>query len=144
MLENHAKELGVKFKLEESLVSYDREYIFTNKRKINYDRLIFACGLCSYPKLGSDGSIINILKAHNYQIKNPKPGLCPIKCFEDNSPINGLRHYAEVTLNSGTFKYKEQGEVLFKKDGLSGIVIFNISSIIVRNNLINPDRKSVV
>ena len=33
--------------------------------------------------------------------------------------------------------HQEQGEVLFKDNGLSGIVIFNISSLIARKNLKN-------
>ena len=33
--------------------------------------------------------------------------------------------------------HQEQGEVLFKDNGLSGIVIFNISSLIARKNLQN-------
>ena len=100
--------------------------------------LILATGGKSYQKLGSDGSVFDILKKHNYDICDLKPGLCPIICKEKTKDISGQRIKSIVTLKSNNDTiHKEQGEVLFKDNGLSGIVIFNISSLIARKNLQN-------
>lgn len=135
ILENHAKELGVVFCLEEDVIDYNQKEIITNRSHYSYDKLVFACGLCSAPKLGSDGHLVDVFKKHNYKISEIIPGLCPIKCRENNSLISGLRHDANVTLYSKNYQYSETGEVLFKNDGLSGIVIFNIASLIARRKL---------
>lgn len=48
--------------------------------------------------------------------------------------LDGLRQKAKVSLYEGTKEvFSEDGEVQFKKDGLSGIVIMNASSIIARS-----------
>ena len=101
-----------------------------------FDRIVFATGGCSSPKLGSDGSLIGTLKKHGYKIADMQPGLCPIKVKEKGlKAISGIRHHASVSLWAGGNApvYIEEGEVLFKDDGLSGIVIFNVESQYVRH-----------
>ncbi len=135
-------ELGVDFAFEENIIDYKIEgnkiRIITNKQTFTSDKLVFATGGKSYQKLGSDGSVFDILKKHNYDICDLKPGLCPIICKEKTKDISGQRIKSIVTLKSNNDTiHKEQGEVLFKDNGLSGIVIFNISSLIARKNLQN-------
>ena len=99
-----------------------------------YDRLVFATGGMSSPKLGSDGSIISILKKHRYMINEFIPALCPIKTIQKTKVLDGTRVKAIVTLFSDNKEtFKEEGEVLFKEHGLSGIVIFNASRVIANN-----------
>ena len=104
---------------------------------IRYDRLIFATGACSGKNFGTDGSIYNLLKKHNYEVSNLVPGLCPIKVKEDVNAISGIRVKGEVTAFFDDSSYSEKGEILFKDDGLSGIVIFNVSSIAFLTSLDN-------
>ena len=101
-----------------------------------FDKIIFATGGASMPKLGSDGTIFSLLKRHGYPIVEPLPGLAPIqvKHPETLKGLNGYRHEANVHLLSreGKLLYEERGEVLYKEDGLSGIVIFNVESAYCR------------
>lgn len=65
------------------------------------------------------------------------PCLCPLKVKENGfKPLDGVRAKCVMTLQKvGRNIYQEEGEVLFKKDGLSGICIFNASSYIDPSNI---------
>ena len=128
----------VKIDLEEDFVDYevvkDGVKVKTNKSTYNADKLIIATGGKSTKGLGNDGSIYAILKKHGYEIAPLRPGLVPIKTKENTKLVDGLRAKANVSLlENGKKVFNEDGEVLFKKDGLSGIVIFNAS-----NHIKNP------
>ena len=59
------------------------------------------------------------------------PSLCPIKTKENTKMVEGLRHKVNVKLyQSNKLIHEEDGELLFKKDGLSGMVIFNMTHYI--------------
>ena len=134
---NSAKNLGISIKTEEKLVDYslkDKIEVITNKGKYLADKLYFAGGLKSSPKLGSDGSVLDILINHNYKMKNPQPGLSPLYTKEKTKLVDGIRVKAVVSLfENNKLIHKEDGEVLFKEHGLSGIVIFNTMSLISRS-----------
>ena len=99
-----------------------------------YDKIIFATGGISGNNKNS-AEIIGILKKHNYVINTFRPGLAPIKTKEKTALVNGKRVKCDISLlKNNKLIYKEHGEVLFKKDGLSGISIFNCSSLINRSN----------
>ena len=99
-----------------------------------YDKIIFATGGISGNNKNS-AEIIGILKKHNYVITPFRPGLAPIKTKEKTALVNGKRVKCDISLlKNNKLIYKEHGEVLFKKDGLSGISIFNCSSLINRSN----------
>ena len=123
-------------------ISDDFVTITMSNRKIyKFDKVIFATGGKSKEVLGSDGSIFKILKTHNYTIKDLKVGLAPIKVSENVKGIENerLKCIASLYLDKD-LAYQEDGEVLIKKDGLSGISIFNISSIIARNKTAKKTR----
>jgi predicted Rossmann fold flavoprotein len=71
------RHLGIKINVEESLIDYKSKQngynVTTNKTKYDVDRLIFATGGKSTPKLGSTGDIISILERHNYQFETMMP-----------------------------------------------------------------------
>ena len=99
-----------------------------------YDKIVFATGGISGNNENS-AEIIGILKKHNYLINSFKPGLAPIKTKEKTALVNGKRVKCDISLlKNNKLIYKEHGEVLFKKDGLSGISIFNCSSLINRSS----------
>ncbi len=61
------------------------------------------------------------------------PSLVALKC-DDVKDLNGVRlANAKVSVEVGDISYSEVGEVLYKDAGLSGIVIFNISSLFARS-----------
>ena len=99
-----------------------------------YDKIVFATGGISGNNKNS-AEIIGILKKHNYVINTFRPGLAPIKTKEKTALVNGKRVKCDISLlKNNKLIYKEHGEVLFKKDGLSGISIFNCSSLINRSS----------
>lgn len=54
---------------------------------------------------------------------------------EKNKGLNGVKvRNAKVTLNIGGKEKTDVGELLFKDDALSGIVIFNLSTLMAREN----------
>ncbi|MFA6755733.1 MAG: aminoacetone oxidase family FAD-binding enzyme [Bacilli bacterium] len=103
-------------------------------KKMKFDKLIICSGGKSHSILGSDGKVFDILKKHKYKITKLNPGLVPIKVKEKVNAIENERLKAKITLYIDKHNaYEEEGEVLIKKDGLSGICIFNASSIIARD-----------
>lgn len=131
------EKLGIKVNTDEEFVDYSvKNQITVKTNKANYicDKLFITGAGKSSPKLGSDGSVFEILKKHGYSFIDLKPGLCPIYTKEKTRVLEGTRVKANVTLYKDRRPvHKESGEVLFKSQGLSGIAIFNISSIIARD-----------
>lgn len=131
---------GVKVLLNEKFKDYsifgNKVIVNSNKQKFLVDKIVFAVGGKSNSKLGSDGNLINLFKEHKYKLNELLPGLAPFKVKENVSQIENEKVKVLVFLFSGNEEiYKESGEVLFKKDGLSGIVSFNVNSIILRKKL---------
>lgn len=115
-------------------ISNNKINVEFNNSKKTYDKIVFATGGVSGNNKNSY-EIIGILKKHNYVIIPFKPGLVPIKTKENTASINGKRLKCKVSLFKNNLKiYEENGEILFKKDGLSGIAIFNCSSLINRSD----------
>ena len=124
------------FALEEKFLDYEESKDFitikTDKKTIEVNKLIFATGGMSSPSLGSDGSIFKILERHDVKINELHAGLSPIRVRNNFNEIENERLKVKMKLESKEFKYEESGEVIFKKNYISGIVAFNIYSIIKR------------
>jgi predicted Rossmann fold flavoprotein len=134
---------GVHFILGRALKGYDKKdggfavkFADGESYPTLFDRVVIAVGGVSSPNLGSDGSFYPCLREHGYHLLSPEPGLAPLKLFSSSSlkPLAGYRHEAKVTLLDATGKslYEEEGEILYKDDGISGIVIFNVESVYCR------------
>ena len=95
------------------------------------DFVVFAAGGKTYYK---DNNAYMIASMFSHRVTMLRPTLLPIKVLENLSSIENLRSKvkAKLLLNNEVV-YEDEGEVLFKKDGLSGIVIFQLSSMIARN-----------
>lgn len=136
LLEKIVRDLGVNFIMGETILNYEcgtDVKVNSKKKEFHFDKLIIATGGKSQPKLGSDGSMLAILGQKGYEIMPARPGLCPIYTEEKTAVMKGLRHEAKVTVYQGQKPiHVETGEVQFKKNGLSGIVIFNCASKIAR------------
>ena len=83
------------------------------------------------PEKSSDFRAIEGL---GHSITPLKPALCPIKTKEDFSDVQGLRCKVSAKAYNGEDFYEDKGELLFKEDGISGIIVFQISSIFARSN----------
>lgn len=115
------------------------DVLLDHDTKRHVDFLAISTGGKSSPKLGSDGSFFSVLAKHGYQVANPVPALSPIKTKEVGLGIlKGVRHRSLVSIVfKGRSVYQEEGEILFKEDGLSGIVAFNASSFLTWKGLWN-------
>lgn len=98
---------------------------------INADSVIIAAGGCATPSLGSDGSGYTLAQKLGHSTTALYPALAPIRTDINNvKALKGLRTYAKATLLSNGKPLAEQsGEVQFADGALSGICIFNISSL---------------
>ena len=160
MLNKRLEELKINVCLNENVLDYqikdNKCHLKTDKDPHVFDKLVFSCGGKAYPQLGTDGSLFDMLRQHGYMIETLSPSLSPIKVKENTKKISGQRVKCLVSL---LYKdkpyYSEEGEVLFKDDGLSGIVILNMSQTINRlsdkkdvkiildlapNQKVNPDQ----
>ena len=124
-----AHHLGAKiiYKKVEKIEKKEKFIIFDTK----YDYVALACGSVAHNGVDS----YNLAKMLGHNVTKLSSSLCPI--YSSDSLLNGLdgiRVKAKVYLN----EFIEYGEIQFKKDALSGIVIFNLVSYLNKNNISNP------
>ena len=117
-------------------------------------KVIVACGLLAAPKLGSDGSMIPVLKELGHRFVSIVPALCGFYASGmDFKKVSGVRCEAELTLEIDTNHaktsntdgknaenrtitsdvdsknvQKERGELQLTDYGVSGIPVFQLSS----------------
>ena len=149
----HLNRLGVNVKTNyevNKVVEKNGRYLVYNKNQRNYclecDYLVFACGGASAPVLGSNGSGYGLLKPFKVKVTDIYPGLVGIKSdITTLKVLNGLRFKCNVSVYEKKTKscvWIEYGEVQFKGDGISGIVVMESSTFMARhlgNYVINLD-----
>ena len=118
----------VKLFLEQTVIDIEKQ---NQNFIIKTDKDIFTCKklvICS-----GGNSIINSLQKLNVKIKDFKPSLVSLKSKQING-LNGVKvsNVLVSAKNSLGQTKSEIGEVLFKDGGLSGIVIFNLSTLFAR------------
>lgn len=108
--------------------------IQTDKGSFKSKRLIIACGLTASPKLGSDGSLFRLIEALGHHIQKPLPALCGFSCDGLNfKKITGVRCDATVaSVIDGQMTEQNTGELQLADYGISGIPVFQISSLMSR------------
>ena len=95
-----------------------------------FDAVVFASGNQTNLKLLDNFAI---------QYKNFSPSLCSLNASVNKS-LSGIRvSNVGVSCKICDDKFYEIGEVLFKENALSGIVVFNLSSFMSRNNKYDND-----
>ncbi len=107
-----------------------------NNQSIKADYVVLAVGGKAAKVLGSNGSGYELLKAHHIDITKTKPGLVGLKSLKnDLKSLDGIRTKAKVIIKDQkeNLLWEELGEVLFKNDGLSGIVSMQASTFINRH-----------
>ena len=89
------------------------------------DRLIIACGGCSVPTTGSDGSIFPLLEKLGLEIITPKPALVPLTVQEyPYSQLSGISFKNAIVSVDG---HKNVDDVLLTHSNFSGPGILNLS-----------------
>lgn len=125
-------ELGIKFVMEK-VVTVAPHAVMTFMDTYYADIIIIATGGKASEFLGSDGSMFRTIMGLGHNVTELRPALCPIKTKEDFSDVQGLRCKVSARAYNGEDFYEDKGELLFKEDGISGIIVFQISSIFARN-----------
>lgn len=112
----------------------DKFYIRSTNETIVADKLIIATGGAAAPKTGSDGAGYSFAKEFGHTIIKPLPALVQLKAtLPFAKEVSGVRTDVNLTLYEDTEKIKEEsGELQMTDYGLSGICIFNLSSLISR------------
>jgi len=127
---------GVKFVLGKSCDAvYKRDNCYAvmlgGRENMVADNVIIAVG----GKAQTSSYNLDKLVEHRVLIEF-NPSLVPVKVYPQPKAISGLRVKGDVTLyKNGEVLHKESGEVLFKDNALSGIVIMNMSAFIARDYL---------
>lgn len=143
LLLERAEKLGVKIHLNMEFDHYEinggRVNIsFSDGKSFIVDRLVFASGSKASCKEMSADKVLDELKRHGYDIVPLQSGLAPIVVKENVKSLFGQRVKCHVSAyHKDELIYEDDGEVLFKKDGLSGIVIFSLASTLARKNIKN-------
>ncbi len=122
--------------LVQQVIPHPKGYqIKTSNQDIDVDMVIFATGGKSASYLGSNGEGYTLMQKLGVKVTALYPGLVGLKTRkEDVKGLNGLRQKAEVKIyqKNGLCIFQEKGEIQFKEDGVSGIVMMNASRIIQR------------
>lgn len=107
------------------------EITYNDNQKINCKTVVFACGGNACQSLVQNLGIV---------FKPFSKSLVSLKT-DSNKTLMGVRvDNVRVSTQTKNFKFSEIGEILFKENGISGIVIFNLSSYMARVN----DYKAVI
>lgn len=119
------------------LMKVKKLFYWHRQKKKKYDKLFVAVGGYSYDRIkGINKSLLDSLMV-KYNLFEPV--LCPLKTKEKIPEyLVGARAFATVKLLENDKEiYCENGEILFKKDGISGISIlihrYTLIQILIKN-----------
>lgn len=91
-----------------------------------YDKVILSCG--GVASINGEYRALDIINNLKLKRKEYVPSLVALKTKENVKAMSGLRIKGDVSYYlDNTFIEKRYGELLFKDDGISGIVIFELS-----------------
>lgn len=95
-----------------------------------FDSVIVACG----------GKIARSILPHDYRYSEPEPLLGPLRTdTEKIRGLNNIRVKCEISCHVVGAHIKEQGEVLFRDYGVSGIAVFNFSRFLASGDKLAID-----
>ena len=135
VLNNLLTKYGVKVELGCNVLSIEKQgdkyQVLCEKTQYFADKIILSIGGIS---LNNDKNIYySLLEDLDVKITQLNPSLTPIMTSKFDKRLEGKRTKVNVRLfRNGDLVKIEDGELLFKKDGVSGIVMFNMSSYLSR------------
>ncbi|MBO5426591.1 MAG: aminoacetone oxidase family FAD-binding enzyme [Lachnospiraceae bacterium] len=145
-LNNYNVEIVLNTKIKDIVIDTDETYIVSHSdMKITSKKLILANGSKAYPSLGGNDTGYKLAKKFGHNIIQINPALCGLITEEDFSPISGIRAKASAVLfedGCGEVMGNEVGELQITDYGVSGIMMFNLSSKVGR--LLKQGKKPVV
>lgn len=111
----------------------DNEYIIYGKEKVASSVVVASCGSCAQ----SEANGYSLLKGLNHTITPLKSALVPIKVKENVKSLQGIKIKCLAKVEDSDFS--RCGELLFKEDGISGILSLEMSRFIEENKKIILD-----
>ena len=109
----------------ENINKKNNKYIINNKYD-GFDKVIIAIGSISSV---DDTTTHDFIKNMDLKFNKFKPSLVGFKVKNKIKAVSGVRSKCNVSLyNDNEIIHSEDGEVIFKDDGISGICIMNLSS----------------
>ncbi len=124
-------------KVDSYRASHGGYTVSTAKGEFWCEALIIAAGLYSGgEKLGSDGSMLKILKSAGYKTVKTTPAIVQLRTKTDIvKSLKGIKVNAAATLFVGERAVRQEfGEVLFCDYGVSGPAVMQISRAVERTN----------
>lgn len=115
-------DLGVSVFCEQEIVKLEKKNCFeieTTEDRFVADKVVVSCGVLGLKSL---------IKSN---FRKDKKILVGLKCENYEKILSGIRQNAEVRIDS--LNFKEKGQVQFKDNGISGIVVFNASFEIAKS-----------
>lgn len=144
-LRNELKRLNIEERINFDIRKIQKNtHLFTliNSRglKVEADAVIIASGGKASPVLGSNGTSMQLLKSFDLKLTENYPGLIGVKVDQNLiKGLGGIRVKGVVSLYEKKDKiWEDSGEIQFKNDGISGIVIMQMTSHIGRIMLKRP------
>jgi len=136
LFKEEVTKIGVK---EKSTLDEYFEITTGSSKLITARKVILAMGGISQKALGAaeETTSTKLLSELSLCLKSFSPALCPLKTKEDVSTVSGVRTPVRVQ-HSGSGMVDE-GELQFTNFGLSGIVIFNLSTLVSGQDVLKID-----
>ena len=109
-----------------------RDDLFYIDDEYSCKKLVLATGGMSAPNTGSDGSGYEFAKSLGHHIVEPIPSLCGLKCSDPFfKALAGVRNDSKLSLydDQKNLLIEAQGNLQFNDYGVSGIPVFQISSV---------------
>ena len=101
-------------------------FVINNKIKSKY--LILSTGSCAQEKTNG----YDIIRSFDINVSKLEPGLVNLETKESTIALKGLRIKCKTVINNQDY----YGELLFKDNGLSGIISFDISRVVTNNDIV--------
>lgn len=123
----------------------DVQVYLSDNTHIKADKVIIATGSKAASKTGSDGSGYDLLSSLGESIVTISPALVPLKISDEEKNFwSGIRTDVKLTIKDNTKIVKEEfGEIQLTDYGISGIVTFNVSSVISKG-ILNNEKLDVI
>ena len=141
-----AKQAGVQIRCNACVTDLrpagEHYVIQCGKDSISAERVILACGGCSLPRTGSDGSAFNLLRDLGQALQEPMlPGLVPFR-LPSRHPLTSLAGITQevelsLVLPDGKVLARSKGALLLTHQGVSGPAVLDIS----RHVLVSREQK---
>lgn len=108
---------------------------YINEVRGPFDYLVLASGSFASFTLKKQQGFHDYLQSLNLRINSLQPSLVGFKLKTNVNRLNGVRMKCKAGLyQKNMLIHEEEGEVLFKSDGISGICILNLSAYYARLN----------